>query len=64
VRALDYDLCGKPVHVTDDVDISLVKPRARKYDTAGAASAVAGSGGAGKSAAPPPVAAPTSAEKA
>ncbi len=64
VRALDYDLCGKPVHVTDDVDISLVKPRARKYDTAGAASAVAGSGGAGKSAAPPPVAAPTSVEKA
>ncbi len=42
------------------VDISLVKPRARKYETAGAASAVARSGGAGKSAAPPPVAAPTS----
>ena len=45
VRSLDYALCGKPVHVTDDVDISLVKPRARKYDTAGAASAVAGSAG-------------------
>ncbi len=55
VRALDYDLCGVPVHVTDQVDISLVKPRARKYDTAGAASVVAG-GGASKSAAPPAVA--------
>lgn len=61
VRALDYDLCGKPVHVTDDVDISLVKPRARKYDTAGAASAVAG--GSTKSAAPPAVAASSTAEK-
>ncbi|MBX3190475.1 MAG: succinate dehydrogenase flavoprotein subunit [Labilithrix sp.] len=38
VRALDYPLLGKTVHVTDDVDISLVKPRARKYETAGAAS--------------------------
>ncbi len=44
VRELDYDLLGTPVHVTDAVDISLVKPRARKYDTAGAASAVAQSG--------------------
>jgi succinate dehydrogenase / fumarate reductase flavoprotein subunit len=44
VRALDYDLLGSRVHATDDVDISLVKPRARKYDTAGAASAVAGGG--------------------
>jgi succinate dehydrogenase / fumarate reductase flavoprotein subunit len=45
------------VHVTDAVDISLVKPRTRKYDTAGAASAVAGGGAAAgasasKSAAP------------
>jgi len=54
VRALDYDLCGVPVHVTDQVDVSLVRPRARKYDTAGAASAVAG--GTSKSAAPPAVA--------
>jgi len=44
VRALDYDLLGKPVHVTDEVDISLVKPRARKYETAGAASASASAG--------------------
>jgi hypothetical protein len=29
------------VHITDEVDISLVKPRARKYETAGAASAAA-----------------------
>ena len=41
VRALDYDLCGARVHATDAVDISLVRPRVRKYDTAGAASAVA-----------------------
>jgi succinate dehydrogenase / fumarate reductase flavoprotein subunit len=38
VRGLDYNLLGKTVRVTDDVDISLVKPRARKYETAGAAS--------------------------
>jgi succinate dehydrogenase / fumarate reductase, flavoprotein subunit len=38
VRELDYPLIGKTVHVTDEVDISLVKPRARKYETAGAAS--------------------------
>ena len=41
VRELDYPLLGKTVHVTDAVDISLVKPRARKYETAGAASASA-----------------------
>ncbi len=41
VRSLDYSLCGKPVHATDQVDISLVKPRPRKYETAGAASAEA-----------------------
>ena len=40
-RELDYDLLGKNVHVTDAVDISLVKPRPRKYETAGAASAAA-----------------------
>jgi len=43
VRALDYPLNGKTVHVTDEVDISLVKPRARRYETAGAASATAAS---------------------
>ena len=42
VRALDYGLCGKSIHATDEVDISLVKPRARRYEQAGAASAVAG----------------------
>ena len=38
VRGLEYPLLGKSVRVTDEVDISLVKPRARKYETAGAAS--------------------------
>jgi succinate dehydrogenase / fumarate reductase flavoprotein subunit len=41
IREFDYECAGKPVHVTDEVDISLVKPRPRKYDTAGAASAAA-----------------------
>ncbi len=41
VRSLDYELLGTNVHVTDQVDISLVTPRARKYETAGAASAAA-----------------------
>ncbi|HSQ62294.1 MAG TPA: succinate dehydrogenase flavoprotein subunit [Polyangiaceae bacterium] len=41
VRELDYTCAGEPVHVTDAVDVSLVKPRPRKYDTAGAASSVA-----------------------
>lgn len=41
VRSLDYPLLGETVHVTDEVDVSLVKPRARKYETAGAASAAA-----------------------
>ena len=39
VRSLDYNCAGKPVHVTDSVDLSLVKPRPRKYEQAGAASA-------------------------
>jgi succinate dehydrogenase / fumarate reductase flavoprotein subunit len=39
VRALDYPLLGKTIRVTDDVDVSLVKPRPRRYETAGAASA-------------------------
>jgi succinate dehydrogenase / fumarate reductase flavoprotein subunit len=41
VRELDYNLAGQSVHVTDAVDISLVTPRARKYEQAGAASAAA-----------------------
>ena len=39
VRALDYAINGKAMRVTDEVDISLVKPRARRYEQAGAASA-------------------------
>jgi succinate dehydrogenase / fumarate reductase flavoprotein subunit len=34
VRELDYSLLGTPVHATDAVDISLVRPRPRKYGTA------------------------------
>ncbi len=41
VRELDYSLLGDSVHVTDAVDVSLVRPRPRKYETAGAASATA-----------------------
>lgn len=41
VRGLDYSLLGQTVNVTDAVDISLVKPRARRYEQAGAASAAA-----------------------
>jgi hypothetical protein len=39
VRELDYDLLGTRVHATDAVDVSLVRPRTRKYETSGAASA-------------------------
>jgi succinate dehydrogenase / fumarate reductase flavoprotein subunit len=42
VRALDVPLLGKTTKVTDDVDTSLVKPRPRRYDTAGAASGESG----------------------
>jgi len=38
VRSLEYPLLGKTIRATDEVDISLVKPRVRKYETAGAAS--------------------------
>ena len=38
-RALDYALLGERVHVTDAVDVSLVRPRPRKYETVDAASA-------------------------
>ncbi len=41
IRSFDYRCAGMPVHVTDEVDISLVKPRERKYEQAGAASTVA-----------------------
>ena len=51
IRSFDYACAGKSVHITDEVDISLVKPRERKYEQAGAASAVA-QGGATTSAAP------------
>jgi succinate dehydrogenase / fumarate reductase flavoprotein subunit len=39
VREFDYASAGKTIHVTDAVDLSLVAPRARKYEQAGAASA-------------------------
>ena len=38
---VDYPLLGKTIRVTDDVDVSLVKPRPRRYETAGAASTAA-----------------------
>jgi succinate dehydrogenase / fumarate reductase flavoprotein subunit len=41
VREFDYAVAGKAMHATDAVDISLVRPRVRKYETAGAASAAA-----------------------
>ncbi|HKQ67897.1 MAG TPA: succinate dehydrogenase flavoprotein subunit, partial [Polyangiaceae bacterium] len=41
IKSFDYTCAGKSVHVTDEVDISLVTPRERKYEQAGAASAVA-----------------------
>jgi succinate dehydrogenase / fumarate reductase flavoprotein subunit len=40
-RSLDFSFLGKSMTATDQVDVSLVKPRARKYETAGAASATA-----------------------
>jgi succinate dehydrogenase / fumarate reductase flavoprotein subunit len=47
VRELDYPLLGKTIHVTDAVDVSLVKPRPRRYEQAGAASAAAKAAEAG-----------------
>lgn len=38
VREFDCETAGERVHVTDAVDVSLVRPRTRKYETAGAAS--------------------------
>jgi succinate dehydrogenase / fumarate reductase, flavoprotein subunit len=40
-RSLEYSLAGQRISVTDAVDNTLVKPRVRKYETAGAASAAA-----------------------
>jgi succinate dehydrogenase / fumarate reductase flavoprotein subunit len=40
-RQVNYSLLGQPMEVKDEVDTTLVKPRARKYETAGAASAAA-----------------------
>ncbi|WP_441290356.1 succinate dehydrogenase flavoprotein subunit [Sorangium sp. KYC3313] len=39
VREFDYACAGQSIHVTDAVDTSLVTPRERKYEQAGAASA-------------------------
>jgi succinate dehydrogenase / fumarate reductase flavoprotein subunit len=41
IRGFDYTLAGQPIHITDEVDTSLVAPRERKYEQAGAASAAA-----------------------
>jgi succinate dehydrogenase / fumarate reductase, flavoprotein subunit len=41
IREFDYSCSGQAVHVTDAVDTSLVTPRERKYEQAGAASATA-----------------------
>jgi succinate dehydrogenase / fumarate reductase, flavoprotein subunit len=50
VRELDYPLLGNTIHCTDEVDLGLVKPRARKYEAAGAASATAKDSGEKKGA--------------
>ena len=42
IREFDYSpVVGTTQHITDEVDVSLVTPRERKYEQAGAASAVA-----------------------
>jgi succinate dehydrogenase / fumarate reductase flavoprotein subunit len=41
VKEFDYALLGERAHASDAVDVSLVPPRARKYDVAGAAGAQA-----------------------
>ncbi len=38
IREFDYENDGRSVHVTDEVDVSLVAPRKREYKQAGAAS--------------------------
>ena len=52
IRSFDYVCGGKSVHVTDEIDVSLVKPRERKYEQAGAASAVAQGATTGSAPAP------------
>jgi succinate dehydrogenase / fumarate reductase, flavoprotein subunit len=44
VRVFDYACAGKRIEVTDQIDTSLVEPRERKYEQAGAASATAETG--------------------
>lgn len=39
VKSVSYALLGQSITVTDEVDVGLVKPRPRKYEQAGAASA-------------------------
>lgn len=41
VRAFDYECAGSAIHVTDEVDVSLVPPCPRRYDQQGAASGAA-----------------------
>src|SRR5690606_7869187 len=41
LKEFDYVNAGQTIHVTDAVDLSLVAPRERKYEQAGAASAAA-----------------------
>ena len=38
IRDFTYECAGKSVSINDKVDVSLEKPRARKYEVAGAAS--------------------------
>jgi succinate dehydrogenase / fumarate reductase flavoprotein subunit len=45
IQEFDYECAGTKVHATDQVDVSLVAPRERKYEQAGAASSVARSTG-------------------
>ncbi len=52
-RRFDYALLGERVNVTDDVDVSLVRPRVRKYESAGAASAPAQDGAEASKSSPP-----------
>ena len=41
VKSVSYPLLGTTITVTDEVDVSLVKPRPRKYEQAGAANTTA-----------------------
>jgi succinate dehydrogenase / fumarate reductase flavoprotein subunit len=52
LRELDYTLLGSRVHVTDAVDLSLVRPRPRKYEVADAASREPATSGSGSGAVP------------